>query len=251
MKKAIMVAMLALAAVCKAPAQDVAGDWLGELPTAMGSVRIVLHVTKGADGALKATLDSPDQAVLGIPVDSITMEGSKLKFAANVVKWSYEGTVKNSSINGNWIQPHKMPQDFKKTTTTIKIEHPSAPPSDIDGTWEGVVNLPSLQDTPSRGKLALTFHIKNTGDGLTATMDVLDQNIKGWPAVAVIRKGSSITIEAPQLGGEVKGKLNKDLTVISGDWKSEQDITYALTLRRAKDAAETSKEAPAAAPAHN
>ncbi|MGO8796291.1 MAG: hypothetical protein ACLQLC_15835 [Candidatus Sulfotelmatobacter sp.] len=236
MKKAIMVAVLAVAAVCAAQAEDITGDWQGTLPMGMGEIRIVLHITKAPDGSLKATLDSPDQAVVGMPVDSISLEGSKLKFTASVVKGSYEGNVKNATtITGNWSQPKRLQLDFKKSTSPIKLTHPPAPPSDIDGTWEGEASLPSLQNTPSNGKLRLTFHVKNTGDGLTATFDEPDMNIKGWPVVAVIRKGSSIKIEAPQVGGSVSGKLNKDLTVISGDWFNGEH-TYAITLRRSKDA---------------
>ncbi|HEY4902851.1 MAG TPA: hypothetical protein VIH89_05200 [Candidatus Sulfotelmatobacter sp.] len=226
-KKVVAVVVLALAAVC-AHAQDIVGDWQGTLSTGMGELRIVLHVTKSADGALKAILDSPDQGVGGMPVDSITLDGNKLKFTVNVVKGSYEGTVKNSgSISGNWAQPQKMPLEFKKTTTPLTLVHPPAPPSDIDGEWEGIL------ETPSQGKLHLVFHLKNTADGLTATMDSPDQNLQGYPATEVSRKGSSVKIHMIQISGEFHGKLNKELSVMSGDWT--QGPNYALTLKRAKE----------------
>jgi hypothetical protein len=246
MKKAIGIAVLAVAAMCVAQAQDVSGDWQGSLATGLGELRIVLHITKAADGTLKATMDSPDQAVVGMPVESITLDGSKLKFTANVVKGSYEGAVKNAGlITGTWSQPKKMQLDFKKTTTAIKLEHPPAAPSDIDGTWEGVADVPSL------GKQHLTFHLKNTGDGLTATTDDPDLSVKGWPAAAVVRKGSSVKIEMPQIGGSFAGKLNKDLSVMSGDW-STGPSQYVLTLKRAKEQpAEAPKATPAPAPTHN
>jgi hypothetical protein len=180
-----------------------------------------------------------------MPVDSITLDGAKLKFTVNLVKGSYEGTVKTASlITGNWTQPQKLPLDFKRTTTPLKLEHPPAPPSDIDGRWEGTL------DMPSQGKLRLVFHLKNTGDGLTATMDSPDQNLKGWPATSVTRKGSSVKIEMMQIGGMFQGKLNKELNVISGDWS--QGPNYALTLRRAKEEpADSQKQTPAAPPAKN
>lgn len=244
MKRLISIAAIVLAP-CLAQSQDITGDWQGTLAAGGGELRIVLHITKAADGTLKATLDSPDQAVAGMPVDSITLEGSKLRFTANIVKGNYEGTVKNAnSISGNWSQPNKMPLDFKRTTTPVKLERPPAPPSDIDGTWEGTLEM------PSQGKLRLTFHVKNTGDGLTATMDSPDQNVKGWPATTVTRKGSSIKIEMRQVGGTFQGKLNKDLTVISGDWT--QGPNYAFTLRRVREEPVGSqKQAPTAAPPHN
>jgi hypothetical protein len=235
MRKTIAIMVLALAAVCVAQGQDIAGDWQGSLNTGMGELRIVLHVTKSADGTLKATLDSPDQGIVGMAVDSITLTGAKLMFTVSLVKGSYEGTIKNgTSITGNWAQPKKMLLDFKKTTTPIKLDHPPAPPSDIDGTWEGVL------DMPSSGKLHLVFHIKNTGDGLTATMDSPDQSMQGYPATAVTRKGSSVKIEMIQVSGEYHGKLNKDLNVMSGDWS--QGPNYPLTLKRAKEAPADTKK---------
>jgi hypothetical protein len=233
-QKAIAMVVLALAAACFAQGQDIAGDWQGGLNIGTGELRIVLHVTKSDDGSLTAKLDSPDQGIVGMPVDTIKLDGGKLAFTVNVVKGSYEGVVKNaSSITGNWSQPKKMPLDFKKTTTPVKIEHQPAPPSEIDGAWAGTL------ETPSQGKLPLVFHIKNTADGLTATLDSPEQNVKGWPATTVARKGSSVKIEMMQFSGTFQGKLNKDLSMMSGDWT--QGPNYALTLRR-------TKEEPAAAP---
>jgi hypothetical protein len=230
MKKAIMVAAMAVAAVYVAQGQDVTGDWQGTLAIGAGEVRIILHITKSSEGTLKATMDSPDQGASGMPVDSIALEGSKLKFATGAVKGTYEGTVKsNGTITGNWLQPpNRTPLEFKKSTTAIKLVHPEAPPSDIDGTWEGQVTVPSIEKVQH-----LSFHIKNTGDGLTATFDDPELSVKGYPAVSVIRKGSSIKIEVPQVGAEVAAKLNKDLSVISGDW-NQTDHNYALTLKRVK-----------------
>src|SRR5579863_281900 len=101
MKKAIMVGILALAAACMAQAQDVTGDWQGSMAIGAGVVRIVLHITKSPEGTLKATMDSPDQGAVDMPVDSISLDGNKLKYTTSAVKGAYEGTVKNNgTING-------------------------------------------------------------------------------------------------------------------------------------------------------
>jgi hypothetical protein len=230
-----------------AQGQDVVGDWQGELAIGAGEVRIVLHITKSPEGALKATMDSPDQGALGVPVESIKLDGNKLRFTASGTKGSYEGSLKKDGINGTWVQaPNRTELDFKKSTTPIKLVHPDAPPSDIDGTWEATVTVPSIEKPQH-----LAFHIKNTGDGLFGSFDDPELGVKGYPIVAVIRKGSSIKIEVPQVGGAVAGKLNKDLTVISGDW-NQTDHTYALTVKRAKEQpADSQKQAPAPAPAKN
>ncbi len=248
----VAVAVLVLAAAGVAQGQDVVGDWQGDLAVGAGAVRIVLHITKSPEGKLTATMDSPDQGALGLPVESITFEGNKLRFTTNAVKGSYEGTVKKDGINGNWLQGQNHTElDFKKSTAPIKLVHPEAPPSDIDGTWEGQVTVPSLPAPEAPRAQHLSFHIKNTGDGLLGTFDDPELGVKGWPVVAVVRKGSSIKIEVPQIGGEVSGKLNKDLSVISGDW-NQTGHSYALTLKRTKEApADSQKPTPTPAPAKN
>lgn len=249
MKKAlgIVVVLLALAMASVAQGQDITGDWQGDLAIGAGDVRIVLHITKAPDGTLKATMDSPDQGALGVPVESIKLDGNKLQFAASGTKGTYEGTVKrNGTITGNWIQAQNRTElNFQKSTTPIKLVHPDAPPSDIDGTWEGTVTVPSIEKPQH-----LAFHIKNTGDGLFGSFDDPELGIKGYPIVAIIRKGSSIKIEVPQVGGEVAGKLNKDLTIISGDW-NQAGHTYALTLKHTKEAPADSQATPTPAPAKN
>jgi hypothetical protein len=243
----IAVALFFLVAAGVAQGQDVTGDWQGDLAIGAGTVRIVVHITKSPEGTLKATMDSPDQGALGIPVESMTLEGNKLRFSTAAVKGSYEGTIKKDGINGGWVQAqNKSELDFKKSTVPIKLVHPDAPPSDIDGTWEGTVTVPSIVKPQH-----LAFRIKNTGDGLFGTFDDPEVGVKGYPIVAVIRKGSSVKIEASQAGGEVVGKLNKDLSVISGDW-NQTGHSYALTLKHSKDApADLPKPAPAPAPAKN
>ena len=235
MKRMLAVAVLALAVIGVAEGQEVAGDWIGTLETGMGDFRVVLHISRSAEGNLTATMDSPDQGIAGMPVVPITLEGTKLKFTVTEAKGSYEGTVKNAgSITGNWSQPKKLTLDFKKTTTFPKLDHPPGPPSDIDGTWEGYVDGP-------HGRVRVLFHLKNTGDGLTATMDSPDQNFKGWPATTVTRKGPSIAVEMKQLESTFRGKINKELNRMSGDWHHEADNS-PLTLKRVQEEPADSKE---------
>jgi hypothetical protein len=209
-------------------AQDITGDWQGTIRTGMGELRLVLHVAKNPDGIFKALIDSPDQGAPGVPIDSITFEGNKLRFTSAPLKATYEGTLKGTDfIKGDWTQGSKLPLDFKKTTSPVKTQHKPAPPSDIDGKWEGVLDVP-----PSM--LHIIFHLQNTEDGLIAIMDSPDQKLKGWPATSLTRKNSSIKIEMKQISGFYEGKINKQLDTISGDW-NQGESSIALVLKHAKD----------------
>lgn len=229
MKRILVFAAVILAAHL-ASAQDIAGDWQGTLTTGMGELRMVLHVMKAPDGSLKALLDSPDQAMVGINVDTITFDNGKLHFMLKPINGNYDGTLKgNGSFNGNWsqgAQGAKLPLVLARTTNPVKLQHAPAPPSDIDGTWEGTLEPPG-------GKLRIAFHLKNTADGLTATMDSPDQKLQGWPATEVTRKGSSIKITMAQVSGVFEGKINKTLDGMSGDW-TQHGNGLSLQLKKTK-----------------
>lgn len=235
MKRGFILFVLSLLATTLARAQDVAGDWQGTLNTGMGELRLVLHITKAADGALTTTMDSVDQGANGIPVKTTALKGSKLSLDVEAVHGTYDGTVAadGKSISGTWSQGKPMPLEFKKATAPIKTEHKPAKPSDIDGTWTGTLDT-------GMGKLRVVFHIVNTEDGLIATMDSPDQNAKGIPASSVTRTGSSLKIEAKGIKGVFEGTIAGDLNSIEGKW-TQMGNTLPLLLKRSKDQAEEHK----------
>jgi hypothetical protein len=71
---------LLLSVTFVAHAQKVEGDWQGVVKDGTVELRVVLHLKKDETGALKGTLDSPDQGVTGIPISSISLKDSVLKF---------------------------------------------------------------------------------------------------------------------------------------------------------------------------
>jgi len=233
MNKVVMIAAVIISTAPIARPKNIAGDWQGTLKPLPGmELRLVLHITQGGDGSLKATLDSVDQAVNGIPVTTITLKDSKLNLTVESVHGTYEGTVDADAteITGTWSQGQPLPLDFKRTTTPIKTEHKPAKPSDIDGTWMGTL------DTGAK-KLRLVFHITNTEDGLVAKMDSPDQKVEGVPVTAVTRAGSSLKLELKQIGGAFEGKISTDLATIEGTW-TQVGGTLPLVLKRVKDTAE-------------
>ena len=228
MNKGLMMAALIICTAPVACANSVVGDWQGTLKVGEAELRLVLHITAGGDGGLKATLDSPDQNANGIPVTSVTLKGSKLNFEVESIHGTYEGTVNADAteIKGNWTQMQPLPLDFKRATAPIKTEHKPAKPSDIDGAWTGTLDAGGQ-------KLRIVFHITNTEDGLTATMDSPDQGANGIPVTAVTRTGSSLKLELKQIGGAFEGKISSDLATIEGTW-SQGGGTLPLTLKRGK-----------------
>src|SRR6185369_5725484 len=92
------------------------GDWKGTLEAAGTKLDLVLHIiTK--DGALSATLDSPDQGATGLPIDSISVTGKSLRFEMKSLGATYEGvfSAAGSQIEGQFSQQGaRLPLTFKR-----------------------------------------------------------------------------------------------------------------------------------------
>ena len=238
MKRAVVL-LVFLFAACFAYSQDIAGDWQGTLNTGMGELRLVLHITKAADGALKATLDSIDQpGANGIPVQSITLKDSRLTLDVAAVRGTYDGKVSSDAktISGTWTQGQALPLEFKRAAAPVKTDHKQAKPSDIDGTWLGTVDM-------GVAKLRVVFHITNTEDGLVATMDSPDQNLRDIPMTSCTRDGANLKIEARNLNGVFEGKIAADLQSIDGTF-TQMGAAHPLPLKRVKDQAELEVRRP-------
>ncbi|HLY62922.1 MAG TPA: alpha/beta fold hydrolase [Terriglobia bacterium] len=223
----------------QAAAKGIEGDWQGTLKAPGADLRLVLHITKGTDGNLKATLDSIDQNANGIPVTEISLKDSKLTLSVESVGGSYEGKVSSdgTAIQGTWTQMgNSLPLDFSRAATAIKPAHKPAKPSDIDGAWLGTIDAGGT-------KLRLVFHITNTEDGLTATMDSPDQGAMAIPVTTVTRDGASLKMEMTKLGGVYNGKIAKDLSTIDGTW-SQSGRDFPCVLTRVKDTSKLDRPRP-------
>jgi hypothetical protein len=83
---------------------DIDGDWEGTLNAGPG-LRLVLHLVTFEDG-MTATLDSPDQNAVGMPVTSVTRSGTKLTFEMKQLAGGFSGSIDAAlaTIDGTWTQ---------------------------------------------------------------------------------------------------------------------------------------------------
>ncbi len=131
------VAMLMgiLFAAMPAPAQDVSkivGDWLGSLNVGSIKLRLVVHITRGDDGTLRATLDSIDQNAHGIPVDVVTFDGKTLHLELPPIQGTYDGTLDDAAttLTGTWTQRGtSLPLEMKRTedAASLVLKRPQEP----------------------------------------------------------------------------------------------------------------------------
>ncbi len=202
-------------------AQDIVGDWKGTISNPDLQVRLALHVTKTANGGLDATLDSVDQGALGLAISSMTLKGSTLKFTIAAANGTYEGKVApgGGAIDGIWTQGEPYPLKFERGSFK-PVMHKAAKPSNIDGAWSGVL----AAEKPE----VIVFHILNTADGLTAT---LESKPKVIAVTSIARTGPRLKMEIKAVGAKFEGTISPDLKTVIGNF-TQGGMTVPMVLQR-------------------
>jgi uncharacterized protein (TIGR03435 family) len=110
--------------------KDMIGTWQGTLHAGQ-DLRIVLKVTKDDKGAYKANFYSIDQIPQPLPVDSITLDASAVKFTLKLVGGTYEGKLSGDgkTIDGAWTQGgNPMQLTLARATPETEWSMPAPPP---------------------------------------------------------------------------------------------------------------------------
>jgi uncharacterized protein (TIGR03435 family) len=142
------------------PAPDISGTWQGTLPVGKG-LRIVLKISKADSGGWKAAFYSIDQTPQPIPVSSITLQGTTLKFAITLASLTYEGTLSadGKTITGNSTQAgqsYALVLSFTTPDNAWAIPEPTKPmAADADPTFDVATIKPNLSGKPSLQGLTL------------------------------------------------------------------------------------------------
>lgn len=139
-----------------APRDPVVGNWLGTVEVSGFKLRLVLKVTFSAEGKLAAKLDSLDQAINDLPIETISSVDGLVRFSAPKLGLSYEGRLSADAteIVGNLKQgPAILPLTFKRTEKMPSLGRPQDPKKPYPYTEEEV----SYENTIDKVKLAGTL----------------------------------------------------------------------------------------------
>jgi len=94
--KSIAIATISFFISCSLFAQNITGHWNGILKVQGMQVRVAFNITK-TDSGYKSTMDSPDQKVMGIPVESTGFTNDVLKLSIPKALIEYLGAVKDDN----------------------------------------------------------------------------------------------------------------------------------------------------------
>ena len=107
------------------------GIWQGKIKISPAvELSIVLHIDKKDDGALSASMDSPDQSAYGIKVDNITASQDSLHFTVIAIAGNYTSVYYKDSLMlvGTWSQgAYSFPLNLKKTDKVEEVKRPQLP----------------------------------------------------------------------------------------------------------------------------
>ncbi len=148
---------------------DLKGKWLGKLNLPGTTLRVVFNISE-ENGHLKATLDSPDQGALGIPVSNITETQDSVVLEVARIGGVYSGKIVKDSnlINGTWRQGGtNFPLVMEKTTKEIEMPpRPQEPKKPYPYKSEDV----EIPNKKANITLAGTLTLPDTGSNFTAVV---------------------------------------------------------------------------------
>lgn len=103
------------AAGMSSAARRLVGDWNGSLAVGGQRIRIIFHFLERPGGKLVVAMDSPDQGMQGLAMDSVFLRRDTVRLVTNRIGGSYRGVLAadGTRIKGTWTQGgFSMPLDL-------------------------------------------------------------------------------------------------------------------------------------------
>ena len=234
--RTLLLGVLLLAAAPFAHAQgaaDPSGHWEGALKVPQNELKVEIDLARDSRGAFAGTFSQPAQGVKGLPLSSVTVEASAVRF---VVKGgtepaTFEGALSadGTSISGSVKQGgFTIPMNLSRTGDARIVPAPKSAPiaKEFEGSWNGTLDVNAV---PMR----VVVKMANQPDGTAAGTVVSPDGSGVEIPIGMTQKGSSLTIEVPSIGASYVGVLNPAGMELAGTW-TQQGTAFPLTLKLAK-----------------
>jgi len=105
------------------------GSWQGVLTAGAMEIRLIFNLSVNEDLALKATLDSPDQGTMGVPLGEVNLTEDSIKIDAPGLMGYYIGQLASeTAIKGEWHQAGRtFILDLEKAEEAFVLNRPQEP----------------------------------------------------------------------------------------------------------------------------
>lgn len=214
-------------------AADPSGHWEGTLKVPQMELKVEIDLVRDSQGVFAGTFSQPAQGVKGLPLSSVAVEASAVRF---VVKGgpepaTFDGALSTdgTSISGTVTQSgFTIPMNLSRTGDARVVPAPKSAPiaKEFEGTWNGTLEV---DGAPMR----LVVKMANRPDGTAAGTVVSPDGSGVEIPIGMTQKGSSITIEVPSVGASYVGILNSAGTELAGTW-TQRSVALPLTLKLAR-----------------
>lgn len=151
------------------------GSWSGKLNAGIMKLTLVLHLQQ-AEGALKVTLDSPDQGAKGIQATSEFLSEDSIAVRIKMINATYRARLKDNTLVGTFTQNgFSIPLELTKGIPEVKRpQHPQPPfpyetedvsfRNEADGaTLAGTLTWPVGYDKRSKRKPTVVLLVSGSG----------------------------------------------------------------------------------------
>jgi hypothetical protein len=211
-------------------AADPSGHWEGTLKVPQMELKVEIDLARDSRGVFAGTFGQPAQGVKGLPLSSVAVEASAVRF---VVKGgpeaaTFDGALSadGTSISGTVTQSgFTIPMNLSRTGDARVVPPPKSAPiaKELEGTWNGTLDV---DGAPMR----LVVKMANRPDGTAAGTVVSPDGSGVEIPIGMTQNGSSVTIDVPSVGASYVGILNSAGTELTGTW-TQRSAALPLTLK--------------------
>lgn len=136
LRKSLIILLLAAMAIpATIHAQDkgvkeiLQGTWMGRIQSGALYLRLVFNISLNDRDTLKASLESPDQGSVIIPLGAVKVSGDTVLIEAGLIGGKYTGVVKGEKrIDGKWEQMNQTFElNLEKQEGKFKLNRPQEP----------------------------------------------------------------------------------------------------------------------------
>ena len=214
-------------------AADPSGHWEGTLKVPQIELRVEIDLASDNQGVFSGTFSQPAQGVKGLPLSSVTVEASAVRF---IVKGgpepaTFDGALSadGTSISGTVTQGgFTIPMNLSRTgdARIVRVPNSARIAKELEGTWNGTLDVNGV---PMR----LVVKMANQPDG-TSSGTVISQDGSGVEiAIGIVQQASTVTIDVPSVGASYVAVLNAAGTELAGTW-TQGPSAFPLTLKAAR-----------------
>ena len=186
------------------------GEWFGKFKAQGLEVTIVLRFSTGADGAVRAVMDVPEQGVKDWEAKDVALDDGHLSVKVPAAYVEIKGQLKGDQLVGQWIQiGTSTPLTLKKgryVAATTYLDLPAAAREQLAGRWNGTL-----------GPLTVIVRFETDSQGRTLGLfDSPDQKLPNIPITEAKLEGTKLTFGVAGFGATYTGELagNK----LTGEW---------------------------------